>query len=208
MAAGRVERARDGVEALNLVERVEPELVLTDIMMPRKDGLDVCRTLKNRPETAELLEVSEAEQRRIGRELHDRVASHLSGTAMLAGELVANAEAERQARSGTADCRFEYDGPSIDLTAEVSSNLYRIAEEAVHNAVRHGNDTQITIRLQHSREDLILTVQDDGSGFEPAQIEEGLGLRTMRYRADQLEARLTVESSGENGAAVQVRMPT
>ena len=314
----RIERARDGVEALELVERVDPELVLTDIMMPRKDGLEVCRTLKSRPDRAELpvvmltaltdreallegwkagadeylfkpfhpkevvtriqtllehverrkqaeaerkrlqeelLEVSEAERRRIGRELHDRVASHLSGTAMLAGELVADAEAERtsepattrevrelvqeaaeqaralahglnpvkldgdglaaalqrlaerQERSDEADCRFDHDDLSSDLDPEASSNLYRIAEEAVHNAVRHGNADRITIRLEQSRDDLILTIQDDGVGFDPAQMEKGLGLRTMRYRADQLEARLAVEASRGNGTTVQIWMP-
>jgi signal transduction histidine kinase len=69
------------------------------------------------------------------------------------------------------------------LPVRVSEQLYRIAQEAVHNAVEHGKARAIEIKLAHEHDQTVLTVRDDGVGFDEQKICTGMGLRIMRYRA-------------------------
>ena len=72
----------------------------------------------------------------------------------------------------------------LDDTA--ATHLYRIAQEALTNALRHSLATQVQIRLEVAGSNLKLEVQDNGRGFRQARLEgcDGLGLKIMRYRAD------------------------
>jgi len=62
------------------------------------------------------------------------------------------------------ECRFECDDPVLNLDGAVATHLYRIAQEAVHNAIKHGRATHIVISLAGHNE-AVLRVQDDGSGI-------------------------------------------
>ena len=72
---------------------------------------------------------------------------------------------------------------SLPVSARVALQLYRIAQEAVHNAVEHGKARAIEIKLAHEHDQTLLTVRDDGAGFDEPKICIGMGLRIMRYRA-------------------------
>ena len=87
---------------------------------------------------------------------------------------------------------------------EVSMHLYRIAQEAVANAVRHSGATEITITMKLADDELELRVEDNGRGMPPHSRNrgEGMGLRTMRYRAQALRARLAVGQRPEGGTFV------
>jgi signal transduction histidine kinase len=91
---------------------------------------------------------------------------------------------------------------------EAAMHLYRIAQEAVANAARHGGASRILIRIEQTENDLILTVSDDGNGFpvEPRK-GGGMGLRTMRYRAQSIGARLSLSPPDERGATLRCEMP-
>jgi signal transduction histidine kinase len=99
-------------------------------------------------------------------------------------------------------CVFSYDEPVLIHDPAVATHLYRIAQEAVHNAVRHGKARNITIGLGSAEGLVTLTVQDDGCGLvvsaPPAQ---GMGLRNMKYRASMIGGNLTLEP-GARGAIV------
>ena len=91
----------------------------------------------------------------------------------------------------------------------VSMHLYRIAQEAVANAVKHGSPRHILIDLRIARDELTLMIEDDGHGIQPDSkvYSEGMGLRTMRYRAQSLGARLEVCPRLIGGTLVICRLP-
>ncbi len=316
-----VYRAQDGEEAMTLVREIEPEMVLTDIMMPKKNGLDVCQELKANPATAdipvvmltaltnrkallrgweagadeylfkpfhpkelvtrirtllrnierrkeaeeeqkkleqELLQASERERRRIGQTLHDGLASHMTGLSTLTQSLMAKGaedgdsltvdarslqrivdlaqEGARQARTMArglnpvkldqkglpaalqtlaenqefrfgVTCTFDQDGLLPELPKDASINLYWIAHEAVHNAIKHGEADRLSIQL-HGGEQVVLEVIDDGRGL-PSPVEElkeGMGLATMRYRAELVGASLEIRDRDEGGVHVACKL--
>lgn len=91
---------------------------------------------------------------------------------------------------------------------DVAMNLYRIAQEAVANAVRHSGASQVQVHLQALEGRLILEVKDNGQGISPsaAVSHEGMGLRTMRYRAQILGAELGIFAAPEGGTTVRCEM--
>lgn len=105
-------------------------------------------------------------------------------------------------------CRFETDDTLPDLPEPVAAHLYRIAQEAVNNAVRHGAPSRIWVRLAVDAEGtLVLEVEDDGRGLSESEIESGLGLRTMRHRANLIDGRLEIEVRDGGGTRIVCRAP-
>ena len=82
--------------------------------------------------------------------------------------------------------------------------FYRIAQEALSNALRHGKAKRAAVSLQQKENIIQLTVEDDGKGFSPdtQALNGGMGLRTMRYRAQVLNAELQIGPSSLGGSAV------
>lgn len=100
---------------------------------------------------------------------------------------------------------------NIDETAEVpapaDSQLFRIAQEAVRNATTHGNASRIEINLESGDGAIFLRVRDDGSGFDGTPAGEGMGMRTMQYRAQTIGGSLEISSSSGGGTLVTCRVP-
>jgi len=90
----------------------------------------------------------------------------------------------------------------------LATHLYRIAQEAVSNAVEHGKAKKVTITLAVVHERGLLTIQDNGIGF-PADAEEkpGLGLRSMRYRGRMIGAKFKVCRGTDGGTVVSCSFP-
>jgi signal transduction histidine kinase len=107
---------------------------------------------------------------------------------------------------GRAECRL--DCPVVVLLEDpaVAGQLYRIAQEAVNNAVKHSRAKQITVALARSGGGLELAVTDNGRGF-PKVLRPGMGLQVMRHRASVINAELTVESKPGQGTAIRCRVP-
>jgi signal transduction histidine kinase len=82
-----------------------------------------------------------------------------------------------------------------------ATHLYRIVQEAVHNAIRHGKARNIGIELGRSGSLITLSVVDDGCGLADGTPSQGMGLRNMKYRASILGGKLTLEPGGK-GAIV------
>lgn len=209
----------------------------------------------------EVLRVQEEERRRLGQDLHDSLASQLTGASLKLNllsrklddppeeieeiqEIIGESASEVRRLSrglnprglsegdlpsalnglvkNTEGARFEdqLEGVSLDGEEEReeanpsagngdrATHLYRIAQEAITNARRHGEAGKITLRLQSEDGDLILEVEDDGKGFNPDEItSEGLGLRSMQHRAEMLGADFTIESSPGTGTLIRCRLP-
>lgn len=103
-------------------------------------------------------------------------------------------------------CTFDFDDP-VDIADEsVSTHLYRIAQEAVNNAIRHARARSIELRLDERNGKVLLTISDDGCGFDnqaPA-FRSGLGLKTITYRASIINFGLEIKSSIGNGTVIRV----
>ncbi|MSR59915.1 MAG: PAS domain S-box protein [Planctomycetaceae bacterium] len=102
-------------------------------------------------------------------------------------------------------CVFEGDSSVQIQDNEVATHLFRIAQEAVHNAVRHANPKRISITLTRHRGRVTLAIRDDGTGILPQPIRSsgGLGLRIMQYRAKAIGADLLIEASRRGGTCVR-----
>jgi PAS domain S-box-containing protein len=100
-------------------------------------------------------------------------------------------------------CRFRCDTPAHIQEHQVAVHLYRIAQEAVSNALRHGRAKRIEIVLASTPERLSLMVHDDGAGLpDDAHKRNGMGLRIMQYRAGMIGGTLVVQKSPKGGTTV------
>ena len=104
-------------------------------------------------------------------------------------------------------CSLQYEDEIINDRIKdiaVLTNLYYLTQETVHNAVKHGNAKNIDIRLSHTNKTVQLIIKDDGCGFNPGSDTEGMGQKIMKYRANIIEAILTIESKPGDGTTVTV----
>jgi PAS domain S-box-containing protein len=99
-------------------------------------------------------------------------------------------------------------GP-LRMNDEDATHLFRIAQEAVTNSLRHSDATRIDISLDHDRDSIVMTVADNGQGFpdDREQNQEGLGIRTMQFRASAARALLEVSQARGYGVTVRCRVP-
>jgi signal transduction histidine kinase len=95
----------------------------------------------------------------------------------------------------------------IPLSRRQEGALYRIAEEALNNALKHAGATEVRVALTCPGPNLLLSVADDGCGFEPARVAPGFGLQGLRERAEDLGGTLVVESQPGYGTRVVARLP-
>ena len=96
-----------------------------------------------------------------------------------------------------------------DLDPAYKGALYRIAQEAVHNAVKHARATKVALSLLQNADGWLLCVSDDGQGFDPTQTPRGtLGLKSMRERAREIGASFELESRPGAGTRLSVCLPT
>jgi len=94
--------------------------------------------------------------------------------------------------------------------AEKETHIYRIAQEAANNAIRHGKPTKITISLRHLGETgCVLKIEDNGSGIKKtkAKASDGIGLQVMDYRANLIGGTLKITSKPRRGVTVTCRFP-
>ena len=93
---------------------------------------------------------------------------------------------------------------------DVVTHLYRIVQEAVTNAVRHGQAQRVELALSQAQGTLTLRIRDDGTGLPESVLSgqgEGVGLRSMRYRTRVLGASLRVSNRERGGACIEVTLP-
>jgi PAS domain S-box-containing protein len=117
--------------------------------------------------------------------------------------------AKQLTTTGGVDCRY-LGLPNLAVEDEVvATHLFRIAQEAAQNALKHAHATRIEFDLRREPEGLLLTVHDDGRGIDPdVEHGDGMGLKIMRYRANILGGRLTVTSGPRRGTLVRCTVPS
>lgn len=213
-------------------------------------GIQLGHVIKRKRFEKAITDAAEAEQRRIGGDIHDGVGQVLAGlrymaethAESLARQALPDAETARRmtesletvqrelrgvsrqlvpvevdteglvdALRGLAEqistthdviCEFECPDPIFVGDADVGTQLYRIAQEAVRNAVRHARASRITIRLTEDAGRLGLLVADDGVGLSATNDHVGIGLRSMEHRAGLIGAAFDIRSGKQMGTRV------
>jgi signal transduction histidine kinase len=108
---------------------------------------------------------------------------------------------------GRVRCEFQCPGPIAIADPFVAGHLYRIAQEAVNNAVKHARARHIVLRLEQTSDTLLLEVTDDGAGLAKARAPRaGLGLGVMQHRANAIAAELTIASKRGSGVTIRCRL--
>ena len=157
---------------------------------------------EQRPELAVLAQTVQSaleDVRRISRELRPEALDELG----LVNALIALCS--RVAEQGRMRVRRRLEGALPDLPDDVELAIYRIAQEALTNAMRHSKATEATVSLAREEGALVLTVTDNGQGL-PEQVTEGGGLTGMRERAMLIGADLSISSAPGAGVAVTARL--
>jgi signal transduction histidine kinase len=144
------------------------------------------------------------EVRMLAHTVHPRVLDDLGLVAAL--QLLARESVQR------SNVMVTYAGPAkVDpLEAASASALYRIAQEAVGNAIRHARAHAVAIRLSEDASGIELEIRDDGIGFVPDEVEQrrsGMGLFTMRERAALVGGRMSLRSTNGKGTRVIAQVP-
>jgi signal transduction histidine kinase len=106
-------------------------------------------------------------------------------------------------------CIFDFDDPVDIGDPSVAAHLYRIAQEAVNNAIRHAHATEIKVRLDEENGKVVLTVSDNGVGFRTERDDTravqlaGAGIRIMAYRASAINYRLEIDAGGRRSTTIR-----
>ncbi len=116
--------------------------------------------------------------------------------------------AEEYARTGNLILKFDVVGDTQPLPLRIETGLYRIAQEALTNVLRHASATHLTVQLALQPDQIKLIVEDDGRGFEPDKAsKDRYGLIGLNERAKLLGGSLQLCSSPGEGAWVEVTIP-
>ena len=250
-------------ETVRLRKGGRPRTVLLSVS-PIRDGrrrvggaLTIARDItEQRRLEAELLEVSEHERERIGRDLHDGLGQQLAGLELLCQTLSQKLGVRSQAERRTAEvlvtqiqqareqtralarglvpvmarpeglmqaldefaattrkllrvrCGFSCEEPVLIDDHSVAVHLYRIAQEAVSNAIRHGKARRVEVALAQHADKLAVRVCDNGIGLQPGfKQTTGMGLRIMRYRSRMAGGTLGLEPALPRGTVLTCTVP-
>ncbi len=85
--------------------------------------------------------------------------------------------------------------------------MYRIIQEAVHNALKYAEAKNIEVHISLKDEDLMLSISDDGKGFNQSEIPLGNGINNMKKRAGDLGGTFTINTDLKKGTKIQIFVP-
>ena len=105
------------------------------------------------------------------------------------------------------DVRFTSRGPVIRLPLIMTDTLYRVAQEGIANALRHGRPSELEVQLEYTSTSVSLSVRDNGVGFDPKTLRsQGFGVAGMRERVRAVRGNFSVESTPGSGACVRAEI--
>jgi signal transduction histidine kinase len=204
-------------------KRLEEEILQISDLEQRRIGQDlhdgICQELAGIELMSQVLEQSLAKKFKAGAEQAARIAanvraaiSHTRDLARGLSPVVVESEGLMAALEELAastesrfnvSCRFHCPLPVLVYDNNVATHLYRIAQEAVSNAIRHGKATRIEIALTKTPERISVAISDNGIGMPPdATTSKGMGLRIMQYRAGMIGGTLAVQPDLDGGTGV------
>ena len=99
--------------------------------------------------------------------------------------------------------------PAFNLQPEYRRHFWLLLKEAANNALKHSNCTELVVTTRYSEGTLVISIGDNGKGFDPSSVSEGKGLQTMKARAGQINGALEQKSRPGEGTTItlSVRVP-
>ncbi len=107
----------------------------------------------------------------------------------------------------TPHMEFIHYGPLQDLPVGVTLNIYRIVQELLYNCLKHSHAREILIQLIRNDEDLEIMVEDDGRGYDPAEVKKGMGTENVAARVNYLKGEISVHSESGVGTTTTITIP-
>ena len=202
-ATGRVLAGQEGERlriAQELHDQVGQELTAVLLLLARIEAQVPAELQMAVLEVQDAVRASLEDVRRIAVELRPEALDDLGLESALA--VLANRFAERSGIEVTAQIAE----PLPALTSETELVIYRVAQEALTNIVRHSGSERAELVLEPREEEVVLVVRDQGAGFEPAH-DAGSGIRGMRERAGLIGATLELDSQAGAGVEVRLKVP-
>ena len=104
---------------------------------------------------------------------------------------------------------FKNSGPPTSIPNEVATCIYRVAQESLQNMAKHSGAENVSVRLGFTKEAVVLTIQDDGVGFDPKSVKGhgGIGLISMKERAHLVKGKLNITAQLGQGTQVSLEVP-
>ena len=150
-------------------------------------------------------------------ELMEEIVSHTHNLAHQFGSLdvkgddlatVLKALSENVKKMFQIPCELSTKGQAPELPQHTTIQLYKIAQEAVSNAIKHGKATRVLISAVRHNDELVLCIKNDGIPFAPpANAKDRMGLRIMNYRANTIGATLDIQPQEKGGTVVMCSLP-
>jgi PAS domain S-box-containing protein len=157
------------------------------------------------PKCADLLhEAAHVVNQNVG--LARDMARNLQPLAVLRGSLTFALRELASRTNRRVPCRCECSRGLRVTDQNISFQLFRIAQEAVNNILKHAKASHIVIGLERHDDALVLYISDDGAGFQPTRKRRGLGIDLMMYRADVVGGKLSIDSQSGQGTTVTCRV--
>ena len=174
-------------------------------------GLDVTRELAAECATDDTRDDSR-ELQRVSSECLEavRVVLWVLGAREEAGiDLATRLQRTAQRMLARQEIRWEAppENPPPEWPAEARREVFLFFKETLANIVRHSRAKHVELRARIEHREFTLTIHDDGVGFDPAHVREGIGLKNLRERARDLKGHFTIESSPETGTTITLRAP-
>ncbi|MEZ5017937.1 MAG: sensor histidine kinase [Flavipsychrobacter sp.] len=107
------------------------------------------------------------------------------------------------------NCNFNINGEQYSLGEDKELLIFRIIQESIANAIKHGDPENITVALDYQPETLLVTITDDGSGFETDVKKEGsgIGLNNIKVRTELLRGKVDISSTQNKGTVITLSIP-
>ncbi len=223
-----VKRALEQLDTERRLKQLEKEILEISDRERQRIGQDLhdglCQHLAGIELMSQVLEQklaakSKAEAARAG-EIAAHVREAISQTRLLArglspvtleSEGLMSALHELAANTETmfgVQCRFRCDQPVVVTDPAAATHFYRIAQEAVSNAIKHGKASRVLVEMKSAGAGVVLTVNDNGGGFPKVLPKtKGMGLRIMQYRAGMIGGSLAIETGAGGGTRVVCSTP-
>lgn len=108
----------------------------------------------------------------------------------------------------TTEIHFNSLGEAVRLQTNYEVAIFRLVQECINNAIKHGKSTEIIVTFIWKKDHVVMSIKDNGSGFDPKQSKRGsFGLMGMRERVELLNGKMEIQSAPEQGTAILVTIP-
>lgn len=176
----------------NRAQKAKKELAESQVQQLEKE--------KSLIATRSVLEGEATERTRIARDLHDGLGGMLSAVKLNLFDI----KKGNTILESTDVQRFNKVLDMLRLENQLEIMVYRSVHELVNNAIKYADAQQINVQIVQHPDSLLLTVQDDGSGFDPEASKKGTGLKNIRRRAESAEGSMSIDSKPGYGTEINV----